>query len=418
MAKFLPIIGEAYTAAESLVLITSAGLAKVCGCDEEASELADRAGCSWKEYSETNLIATPINGMIQDIKGNREESNRLKETYLSSLSSCADGIPFVGHVKGGVHYIMGDIEKGNRSMEASTRTTTVLGAGLLTGGLGAGVAVGATAGIGTGVVYDSTATVIDKAVNGDKANLHGTMVLIDPKTPEELIGGVFGVVGDGLTGAGGNQLGKNIKAKVSGQKKLQTTYKKSESFKNSGADPKTATKITMDAAETSKGAQGSLNKNSAFATTEVLDLETNHKGSGHSSSYYTEMKKQNGTFKKGTRPPSDLQVRHPGVEKVRPRPQQCCAEHAAFDNLNSSNPNYNHGKVNTATVFKSADGVTTSMVRCGNCEAFGNKMGTVVTDCIPRETPVPSSGYVRDGYIRCAACGVAIGCAAEQSRKK
>ena len=299
-------------------------------------------------------------------------------------------------------------------MEASTRTTAVLGAGLVTGGLGAGVAVGATAAIGAGVVYDSTATVIDKAVNGDKANLHGTMVLIDPKTPEELIGGVFGVVGDGLTGAGGNRLAKNIKAYKSGQKNLQKSFKNSESLKKSGADPKTATKITMEAAETSKGAQVPLDKNLKFATTEVVDLETNHKGSGHSSSYYTEMKRQNRTFKKGTRPPSDLQVRHPEVKQVlKNRPQQCCAEHAAFDNLNSSNPNYNPGNVNTATVF-TADGKTTSMVRCANCEAFGNKMGTVVTDCIPRETNVPSSGYVRDGYITCAAV---TGIAAEQSRK-
>lgn len=42
---------------------------------------------------------------------------------------------FVGHVKGIVHYAMGDTEKGHKAMEASTRTTAVLGAGVLTGKL-------------------------------------------------------------------------------------------------------------------------------------------------------------------------------------------------------------------------------------------------------------------------------------------
>jgi hypothetical protein len=36
-------------------------------------------------------------------------------------------------VKGVVHYAMGDKEKGNKSMESATRTTAVVGAGVLTG---------------------------------------------------------------------------------------------------------------------------------------------------------------------------------------------------------------------------------------------------------------------------------------------
>ena len=176
---------------ESGLMITGANIARTCGDHAEASILAHKAGNSWKEYAETNIIANPINAIIQYTIGNHEKCDRLEDSYLSSLSSCANGIPVVGHVKGGVHYIMGDIKKGNRSMEASTRTTAVFGAGLIAGGLGAGVAVGAIAGIGTGVVYDSAATVIDAAKNGDKANLHGTLVLADPKTPEEYVSGLL-----------------------------------------------------------------------------------------------------------------------------------------------------------------------------------------------------------------------------------
>ena len=132
------------------------------------------------------------------------------------------------------------------------------------------------------------------------------------------------------------------------------------------------------------------------------------------------MKKQAGTFKRGsTRPPSDLQVRYPGVKKVHPtRAQNLCAKQFAFDDLNRNNHNYNYHYVNTATVMKSANCVTTYMLKCENCEVFADKMGTVVTDCIPRETNVPSSGYVRDGYTRCATGAVVTGIAAKRCRKK
>ena len=212
MAKFLPIIGEAYTAIESGILIGSAGLAKVLGDDEAASELAACAGNSWKEYSETNLLAAPINIVVRDSMGDHEKAKEIADSCLNAAGSCVDGLPVVGHAKGVVHYAMGDVDKGNRSMEAATRNVAVLGAGLATGGLGAGVALGPAAGVGAGVAYDATATAIDGAVNGKDSTLHGSIALARPDKmkPNELVGSIIGIAGDGLTGAGGAQYGKNI----------------------------------------------------------------------------------------------------------------------------------------------------------------------------------------------------------------
>lgn len=365
MAKFLPIIGEAYTAVESGVLITSAGVVKVFGHDETATELASSAGKAWEEYSETNALAAPIKGMVCKSQGDHKKANKIKDSYLNAASSCADGIPVVGHVKGIVHYAMGDKAKGHKSMEASTRNVAVLGAGIATGGLGAGVALGAAAGIGAGVAYDATATVIDDAVNGEDSTLHGSMALAQPDkmNPNELVGGIIGIAGDGLTGAGGAQLGRNIRTYKNGQTAIQNTYKNSKDLQRAGTACRAATKATMEAVEASKKAQGALNKQSRFVTCEAVNSATGQKGFGHNESYNEQMRMQNherlgypsrtaAARPNGYNTPSHLQARHENVRQVKPnRPQAACAEHPAFDDLARSNPNYNPEDVTTPTVF-------------------------------------------------------------------
>ncbi|XP_045106169.1 uncharacterized protein LOC123501414 [Portunus trituberculatus] len=325
MAKFLPIIGEAYTTVESGILIGCAGVFKVFGDDKAASEFVDCAGKSWREYSETSALAAPINAIIHDSKGDHKKAMKIRDSYLNAASSCADGIPVVGHAKGLVHYAMGDVQKGHKSMEASTRNVAVLGAGLATGGLGAGVAIGAVAGIGAGVAYDATATIVDDAVNGEDSTLHGSIALIRPDrmNPNELVGVLIGIVGDGLTGAGGAEWGKNIRIKRS----LQNAYKNSQDLRQTGIDHKTATKLTMEAAEASKKAKGALKKQVKYATSEVVDSATGQKGVGHSGRYNKQMRMENYEsfgYKSKTAAkkakvygePSHLQTRYENVQQV------------------------------------------------------------------------------------------------------
>ncbi|XP_063851226.1 uncharacterized protein LOC135094787 isoform X1 [Scylla paramamosain] len=294
MAKFLPIIGEIYTTIESGILITTAGAAKVCGDDKVARQLANSAGKSWKEYSETNVLAAPINMVVHENKRDYKKVKELEDSYLSAASSCADGIPVVGHVKGVVHYAMGDVDKGNRSMEASTRGVAVLGAGIVTGGLGAGVAAGAAAGIGAGVAYDATATIVDDAVNGEGATLHGSIALAraEKMNTKEFVGGILGIAGDGLTGAGGAQVGKNIRTPINGQSTLQNACKNSKGRRGTGSGNRTATKVTMEDAKATKKAQGALNKQISYAPCENAYSATYQKSVGHSGLNNKEMRKQ------------------------------------------------------------------------------------------------------------------------------
>lgn len=41
------------------------------------------------------------------------------------MSNVADGVPVVGHVKGAIHYAVGDSDGGARAMRSATRTTGI-----------------------------------------------------------------------------------------------------------------------------------------------------------------------------------------------------------------------------------------------------------------------------------------------------
>ncbi|XP_060807074.1 uncharacterized protein LOC106140136 [Amyelois transitella] len=73
---------------------------------------------------------------------------------MNFLSNVLDSIPVVGHVKGVVHYVVGDTEGGNKAMYQSSRTTAVLAGGVVgcVAGPAGAVAGAMTAGIATDTV--------------------------------------------------------------------------------------------------------------------------------------------------------------------------------------------------------------------------------------------------------------------------
>ncbi|CAG5097937.1 Protein of unknown function [Cotesia congregata] len=76
---------------------------------------------------------------------------------MNFLSNVVDSIPVVGHVKGIVHYAVGDCEGGNKAMYQATRTSVVLGAGAA--GSLAGPAGAVAAAMYAGAVTDTVASI-------------------------------------------------------------------------------------------------------------------------------------------------------------------------------------------------------------------------------------------------------------------
>lgn len=67
-----------------------------------------------------------------------DKAQDLQEKFASDMQRVIDTIPVVGHIKGGVHYALGEPEKGEHALKAASRSTgVVLGGvgGLLVGNL-------------------------------------------------------------------------------------------------------------------------------------------------------------------------------------------------------------------------------------------------------------------------------------------
>ncbi|GBP13553.1 hypothetical protein EVAR_6901_1 [Eumeta japonica] len=80
-----------------------------------------------------------------------------------------NSIPGLGHVKGLVHYLAGDIDEGNKAMREATRTTVVIGAGVAGSVAGpAGAALGAAAG---GMLMDSATSIVTNEPQGIFENI-------------------------------------------------------------------------------------------------------------------------------------------------------------------------------------------------------------------------------------------------------
>ena len=140
---------------------------------------------------------------------------------LKLLSGVTDGIPVIGHIKGGIHYAAGDKEGGEQAMKAASRTTGVIGGGV--GGFLVGGPVGAVAGgVSGGVAMDGIMTGAESAIEGEyKPNgiLKGIDDSINAKGSKKA-GHIFDTVfipfGDALAGYGAGKACANIKAARAG----------------------------------------------------------------------------------------------------------------------------------------------------------------------------------------------------------
>lgn len=436
-AQSVPVLGEAVTVIDSGVKTIAAGACAVVGEDEAAEKLIKGAGNSWKEYSEKNLVAGFVNATVHKINGDEEECERISKKALKSLEGFVDSVPVVGHVKGVGHYIANDTEHGNRCMLGATRGAAVLGAGVLTGGLGGGVVLGGLAGVGTGMTYDGTVSVIDSAVHNENRP-HGLCAVIDDfereGDPNKVVDFSLGLVGDFATGAGGAKAGEQLAkaVKIRNQRKAVTNSIKNAQKKvpkGSRVNPEIAAKDTMKAAENlNECIKNEGLKGDGHVASVVRDLETNEAYDGFSSRVrenkrVTDFSNENrGNYnsktharKYGKGVQSELQKRNPDVkpaqkpsgEPVLNRRQQACAEHDAFNKFyNRASAKAHNAVVCSVQYIK---GVFKAVIRCENCKCFAKAMGNVATDLINGQIiPVEQiQPYIVKG-CGCGALAVAL----------
>ena len=132
-------------------------LVQVIGGDEEGARKTQQ------NFSRQMPVVSQMRSLVEVSMGDAEAALETQRQFGQGMNDLADAIPGVGHVKGGIHYAVGDTEGGDRAMKSSSHTLGVMGGGVA--GFVVGGPVGAIAGgVAGGAAMDTVTTVVDSNV--------------------------------------------------------------------------------------------------------------------------------------------------------------------------------------------------------------------------------------------------------------
>ncbi|XP_021368151.1 uncharacterized protein LOC110459947 isoform X1 [Mizuhopecten yessoensis] len=118
-----------------------------------------------QNFADTGIIASQVQSLIHAINGDTKAAEETQKKFGKSLESLVDSVPVIGHIKGAVHYGLGDTKRGDQIMKSSSGSL-ITGVAGIAGTLVGGPAGGAAAAVAASQLYDGVVTGIDTAVNG------------------------------------------------------------------------------------------------------------------------------------------------------------------------------------------------------------------------------------------------------------
>ena len=73
-------------------------------------------------FIKTCPIVSQGTSLVQSMSGDKEGALETQKAFVKTISGVANGIPIVGHVKGAIHYALGDNDGGDQALKSSTRS--------------------------------------------------------------------------------------------------------------------------------------------------------------------------------------------------------------------------------------------------------------------------------------------------------
>ncbi|KAL3837645.1 hypothetical protein ACJMK2_022991 [Sinanodonta woodiana] len=362
-----------------------------------ASGNSEGARETQKNFLKMCPVVSQRTSLVQAIAGDWEGARETQIQFLMFVDGMVDSVPVVGHVKGAVHYVCGDKERGDNAMKAASHTTGVIGGGV--GGFLVGGPVGAAAGGAYGgVLMDGIISLAEVAVDGEKAKPYGFLENVVHIANNPMDGGSYvdligSIVLDGWTGY------TVVNAII---KKIEYNCNKRNLAKAVGE--KYATRI-VDLGDEMRQINYDTGKknNKPHVMTRVINDATGEYFDGHNK----QMRKVLKIPKDITNGPTELQKRVPGAKQVLDRPVNTCSEQHAYHNLYTNNPDASPKNLKSVSVKWNPESKGPNTVpRCSNCREFSPAMGDVPTDLIP-ETPVPKRVRFREAAL-VVALGVGV----------
>ncbi|KAI9324578.1 hypothetical protein DFJ73DRAFT_915618 [Zopfochytrium polystomum] len=186
-----------------------------------------------ENFSRQLPVVPQLRSLVECIKGDNDAARSTQESCGEFLLGALDGMPVIGHVKGGIHYALGQQDRGDQSMKAASRTVGVLGGGV--GGFLVGGPLGAAVGgVSGGAAVDCLATGIHSATRREFtpsgqiaawARVHQLAVSKDApkaKIPALVFEAAVGITMDALSGYFAGESVRAFQAKAASGKVTST----------------------------------------------------------------------------------------------------------------------------------------------------------------------------------------------------
>lgn len=149
-------------------------------------------------------------------KHSAESAVQSGKAMAHTANDVANGVPVVGHIKGGIHYALGDKEGGDQAMKSASRTTGVVIGGVI--GIPGGPAGMVAGGITGGAVMDGITTGVESAVKGEytpSGQIKAWTDVAKGKDAQTVVGGVVGgFMSPVMDGVGGYAAGSFAKGRA------------------------------------------------------------------------------------------------------------------------------------------------------------------------------------------------------------
>ena len=89
-----------------------------------------------RDFSKQCPVVSQVRSAVE-ASFDTEDATRTQMEFIKNMGDVIDATPVLGHIKGAVHYNLGDTEKGDRCMTSASRTTSVVAAFMANGWKGA-----------------------------------------------------------------------------------------------------------------------------------------------------------------------------------------------------------------------------------------------------------------------------------------
>lgn len=151
--------------------------------------------------------------VVKLAKHTAESAVESGKVVVQTTNDLANGMPVVGHIKGGIHYAIGDKKRGNEAMKKASRSTGVVIGGVL--GVSGGPVGMVAGGIAGGAVMDGITTGVESAIEKKytpSGQIKAWTNVATSNDAQTIIGGVVGgVMSPIMDGVGGYDVGTVFK---------------------------------------------------------------------------------------------------------------------------------------------------------------------------------------------------------------